>query len=154
MVEVCIVQDNKCVAPPQFHCRFLKILSGTRSDRFACSLGASEGDTLDARVIDQQSRLVIGQEKVCVDTLREASILKNLLESNCALRHPWCVLKKHDISGHKVRSNKPSKLIVGIVPRLNAEEHSNGGEFQMGIASLGMKRFWSKEGFGILCKIL
>src|SRR5580658_1659314 len=154
MVEVCIVQDNKCVAPPQFHCRFLKILSGTRSDRFACSLGASEGDTLDARVIDQQSRLVIGQEEVCVDALREASILKNLLESDCTLWHPWRVLKEHDISGHKVRPDKPSQLIVGIVPRLNAEEYSNGGEFQMGIASLGMKRFRNEEAFGILCKVL
>ena len=55
-----------------------------------------------------------------------------------------------DIACHQVRTGDTSKLVVGKIPRLHAEDHANRAALHMGFAVGRMELHWRKKALGIL----
>ena len=73
-----------------------------------------------------------------------------ILGNNCTLRHDTSVLHQYYITRHQMRTCDPSKLVVGEVPGLDAEDQADRAALHMAFAETRMELYRCKEALGIL----
>ncbi len=73
----------------------------------------------------------MGDEEVGVETGRRAGVEEELLEGDGALRHDAGMLDHQRIAGHQVRTGDAGELIIGEIPRLDAEDHADRARFHV-----------------------
>src|SRR5271157_5499261 len=81
-------------------------------------------------------------QKVGVGARWRTSLQPKFLESDGALWNARRVLHHNDIASHQIGGGKAGELVVGKVPRLDAEEHAEGDTFDLSFARARL------EGFG------
>ena len=60
------------------------------------------------------------------------------------------MLHHYDVACHQIGRNEARKLVIGKVPRLNSEEHTNRRTYDLGFARAWRKMFRSKKAFRVL----
>src|SRR6266542_4125336 len=91
---------------------------------------------------------------MCVSASGRSRIGEELLKCKRALRYTRCMLHKEYIAGHQLRRGKSRELIVGIVPGLNADQHTERGVFKARVSDFRFDDLWRKEGLPIVCIVL
>ena len=71
----------------------------------------------------------MGNEQIGVGAGRRTRLQPKFLKGDGALRHAARVFHHHDIARHQIRRGKARELVVGKIPRLDAEEHAEGCAF-------------------------
>src|ERR1035441_6332543 len=120
---------------------------GNQSSRFDA---ARQRDALDPGIVDHLSDLVMRDQQVGVRTHRSTRFKPQLLKSDGALRNTPCVLHHDDIARHQVGRGKTRELVVGKVPRLDAEQHAERATFDLSFARTRLEVLWCEEALGVL----
>ena len=141
VLQVGILQDNQGIAAAELHDGLLQAAAGAFGHRGSGALTSGDGDAGDPRVFDQPPDLVDAGEHVRVNPRRGASLLKEPRERQRAVRDVLGVLDDQDIAGHQLRSGDAGELVVGEVPGLDAEDHTDRLGFDH-----GSRRFWQLLG--------
>src|ERR1700674_261751 len=89
-------------------------------------------------------------KKVGVGARWRTRLQPKFLESDGALWNACRVLDHNDVASHQIGGGKAGELVVGKVPRLDAEEHSEGDTFDLGFARARLEGFRCKETLGVL----
>src|ERR1700730_10857168 len=90
-------------------------------------------------------RLFIGDEDVGVRPLRSTSFEEQLLERQRALRNVRRMLHDQRVAEHEIGAGDACELIVGEVPRLDAEEHAQRRVFDYGFAARHLQLFGGQK---------
>src|ERR1017187_10859457 len=148
-VQTCALPIYEGVAPTKLHRRLLKVLSGSGGNQLSRFDAARQRDALDPGIVDHLSDLVMRDQQVGVHAHRRTRFKPQLLKSDGALRHTPCVLHHDDIALHQVGRGKTRELVVGEVPRLNAEQHAERATFDLGFARTRLEAFGCEEALGV-----
>src|ERR1700730_7804640 len=89
-----------------------------------------------------------------VSASRRSRISEELLKRKRALRHRRCVLHEENIADHQLRRGKSREMIVGIVPGLNADQHTERGVLKARVSDFRFDDLWRKERLRIVCIVL
>ena len=122
-----VSRTMKASEPPSSRTTFLRCLPGERRDRGACALAARHRDATDARVRDDGRRLLVGGEEVDVRVGGQARVAEDLLHRQGRLRALRGVLEQDRVPHHEVRTGEPRDLVVGVVPRHDAQQRADRG---------------------------
>jgi hypothetical protein len=151
--HVGVFEHDEGIAAAEFHRRRLQVLARTRGDAAARGDAAGQGHALDPWVVDHAVGLLMRDQQIGIKPGGRAGILPQLLECDRALRDAACVFDHQHVAGHQMRSSDTGELIVGEVPRLDAENHADRAALHMCIADAGMELLRLQEAFGVLCVI-
>ena len=150
MLEIGVFEDDERVAAAELHRRRFQVLAGPRRDASAGRDAAGQRDTFDTNIIDDTIRLIVRDQQIGIQPGGRARVDPQLLEGDGALRHDAGVLHQHDVARHQMRTGDPGKLVVGKIPRLHAEDHTNRAALHMAFAEGRMKLHRRQEAFGVL----
>ena len=92
----------------------------------------------------------MGDQQIGVEAHGRAGVDEQLFEGDGALRHAAGVFDHQGVAGHQMRSGDPGELVVGEVPRLDAEDHPNRAALHMGDAVGGVELHRGEEALGVL----
>ena len=148
--EIGVVEDDKCVTAAELHRRGLEVLSGSRCDALARRDAAGQRHAFDAGVVDDAIRLIMRDQEIGVEPDGRARLDPKLLEGDPALRNDARMFHQQDIARHKVRTGDASELIVGKVPRLDAEDDAERAALHMAVAKARVEFDIRQETLGIL----
>ena len=109
----------------------MRFLPGARRDASAGRDAAGQRDALDTGIIDNLVGLVMRDQQIGIEADRRARLDQKLFEGDRALRHDAGVLHQQDVTRHQVRTGDPRKLIIGEVPRFDAEDHADRAALHM-----------------------
>ena len=149
MVEIGVFEDDECVAAAEFHRRRFQVLSGPRRDASASCDAAGQRHTFDTHIIDDTIRLIVRDQEIGIQSDGRTRVDPQLLEGDGALRHDASVLHQHDVACHQMRTGDPGKLVIGKIPRLHAEDHTNRAALHVAFAERRMKLYRRQEAFGV-----
>jgi hypothetical protein len=124
-------------------------IPGARGDSSRSVHATGQRHALDARVVDDRVHLVVGDEKIGVSAHRRAGLAPKSLKGQGALRHAASVFHHHDIAGHQIGRGKTRELVVGKIPRLDAEENAERTAFDHGLTRLGLELLRREKPFGV-----
>ena len=111
--------------PPSSRTTFLRLRPATSATAApARSLPVTDTPD-DPRVGDHVRDLVVGGEHVDVGVFRQAGVVEDLLHRQRRLRALRCVLQNDRVADHQVRGREPGDLVVGEVPRHDAEQRAD-----------------------------
>ena len=156
MSTVGVGQRDQRVRTPQLHGGLLEVLARTRSDDGPSALAAGQRHSAHPRVVDEQRELILGGEQVGVGALWATGFQQQLLEGGRGLGHVGGVFDHHHVAGHEIGCGHPRQLVIGKVPRLDPQDHSQWGADHHGIVigARGLKTFGRQEGLGVLGVVL
>ena len=140
----------KASLPPSSIVDFLRFCPALAATIFRGFHAAGQRHALDPGIVDHAVHLVMGDQQVGVRARWRTGLQPQLLESDGALRNAARVLHHHDIARHQVGRGKARKLVVGKVPRLDAEEHAERAAFDPGFARTRLEVLWCEEALGVL----
>ena len=151
-VEVGARQDDQRVGSAQLQHAFLEVLSGERADRSAGSFGAGQRNALQLRAGDHRRHLLAGGEHVLIHPGGSARGVDDLGDPQRLLRAVAGVFEQDRVAQQQVRRHEPSGLIVGEVPRHDAQQRPDrSGSHQRppgagDVELLVGKKLWARGG--------
>ena len=148
--HVSIFQHDEGVATAQVHGRLLQVLAGPCGHHATCRFAAGQGHAAHTFVVDQRGDLVFRHEQVGVAACGQASVVHQLLEGQCALRHIGRVLDHHHVAGHQIGRGEAGDLVVRIVPWLHTEQNAQRAALHHGLALVGLQRLGREERLGVV----
>lgn len=125
-VEVVGGQQQERVGTAELEDDLLEVAAGDLGDGGPRPLRAGEGDPRDPRVGDDGGDLVEAGVHVDVGPGGETGVDEDLLHRRSRLRALWGVLQDDGVADGEVRSGEPGDLVVGEVPRHDAEQRTVG----------------------------
>ena len=111
--------------PPSSSTTFLRLRPAISATAAARSLRARQRHAAQARVGDHRLDLLVGGVDVDVRVRREAGLLEDLLHRRRRLGALRRVLEQDRVADHQVRAGEARHLVVGVVPRHDAEQHAH-----------------------------
>src|ERR1700685_541485 len=138
MFEIRVFENDESIAAAEFHRRWLEVLSRARRDAPAGRNAAGQCYAFDTGIVDEFIGLIVRNQKIGIQADRRARVRPKLLEGDRALRHAACMFYQQDVAGHKMRTRDPRELIIGKVPRLDAEDHADGAALHMAVTERRM----------------
>src|ERR1700722_11750228 len=149
LIEIGILEHDEGVAAAKLHRRLLQVLSRSPSNALAGFHAACQCHTFDPRVVDHAVHLIVRDQQVGISAECRTCLHPQLLKRDGALRNAACMFHHNDITRHQVGRGKARKLVVGKVPRLDAEEHAERAAFDFCFARTRLEVLWCEEAFGV-----
>ena len=111
--------------PPSSSTTFFRLRPGDLGDGGAGALRPGERDTLHPRVGDRVGDLLVRRVHVDVGALREPGVGEDLLDRRRRFRALRRMLEHDRVAQRQVRAGEARHLVVGVVPRHDAEQHAD-----------------------------
>ena len=155
-IEVVGAQHDERVTAAELEYDLLQVAPGDFGHRRAGPLRAGQRHSLNSRVGDRLGDLLVGGVDVDVGALREAGIVVDFLDGRGRLRALRCVLEHDRVAQCQVRAGEPGHLVVRVVPRHDAQQHTHRAAPDDGaaLAVEQVDRFIGKELLGVIGVVL
>ena len=149
-IEIGILQHDERVAAAQFHRGHFEVFARARRDAAARLDASGQRDALDAQVVDHRIGLRVADQQIGIEADRRARLGQHLFERDRALRHDPGMFHHHRIARHQMRAGDAGKLVIGEIPRLDAEDHADRAALHMRFAIGRVERDGREEALRIL----
>ena len=124
-LDVGVLKYQERIRAAEFEHDLLQVAAGDLRHGRAGALGAGERDALNAGIGDHVGDLLVGGEDVHVGAVRGAGVGEDLLHGQRGLGALRGVLEQDRVAVHQVRRGEAGDLVVGEVPRHDAQQHTH-----------------------------
>ena len=125
-VQVLIVEHDEGVVAAQLQQGLLVVLAGGLRHGGTSLLGSGEGHTRHTLIRHKGIHLGAGGVHVDESILRQPGLLQQVLAGLGGQRADGCVLQDQGVAKQQVRRCPAGDLVVGEIPRHNAQNHAQG----------------------------
>jgi len=127
--------------------------AGRRPDCAAGDVAARQGDSNDARVLDQTTGCRTGHEHGPEDPVREASGAEHLFDGEGALRHVGGVLEDSGVARHQRRRGKAEQLPEREIPRHDGQHRAERRKLHVAVGGARRMRLRCQEALGVVGEV-
>ena len=124
-VQVVGAQHDERIGAAELEHDLLQVAARDLGDRRARALRAGQRNPLHAWVGDDVRDLLVGGVDVDVGALGVAGVGEDLLHRRRRFGALRSVLEHDGVAQRQVRAGEPGDLVVGVVPRHDAEQHAD-----------------------------